>query len=174
MQTTRRSFLKIGVIGALTLAAGGAIYRVAYPPAQPGQFVLDGEARAVLLAVVPSMLGTAVPTEAAARAAAIDTVIARIDAAIHGLPLATQKEVRDLFGLLALAPARRFLAGVPDSWQQATPRQVDAFLDSWRTHRIGMLVTAYQALHDLILGPWYADPAHWEAIGYPGPIKELS
>lgn len=174
MQTSRRSFLKIGVIGALTLAAGGAIYRVAHRPAQPALFVLDGDARAVLVAVIPSMLGPVLPADAAARAAAIDGVLGRIDGAIHGLPLATQKEVQDLFGLLALAPARRFLAGVPASWQQATPEQVDAFLHSWRTHRVGMLVTAYQAMHDLILGPWYSDPANWAAIGYPGPIKELS
>lgn len=174
MQTSRRSFLKIGVIGALTLAAGGAIYRVAHPPAQPGTFVLDGDARAVLAAVIPSMLGPAVPLAPAARAAAVEGVMHRVDGAIHGLPLATQKEVQDLFGLLALGPARRFLAGVPDSWQQATPQQVDAFLQSWRTHRIGMLQTAYQAMHDLILGSWYSDPVHWAAIGYPGPIKELS
>jgi len=172
--TSRRSFLKIGVFGALTLAAGGAIYRATHPPAPPGSFVLDGDARAVLAAVIPSMLGPALPADPAARAAAIAGMLERVSGAIHGLPLATQKEVQDLFGLLALAPARRFLAGVPDSWQQATPQQVDAFLHSWRTHRIGMLVTAYQAMHDLILGPWYADPANWAAIGYPGPIKELS
>jgi hypothetical protein len=28
-------------------------------------------------------------------------------------------------------------------------------------------------MHDLIIGAWYADPSTWEAIGYPGPIKEL-
>lgn len=172
--TSRRSFLKIGVLGALTLAAGGAIYRATHTPALPHPFVLDGEARAVLAAVIPSMLGSALPADPAARAAAIDGLLPRIDGAIRGLPLATQKEVQDLFGLLALGPARRFLAGVPDSWEQATPQQVDAFLHSWRTHRIGMLVTAYQAMHDLILGPWYSDPANWAAIGYPGPIKELS
>jgi hypothetical protein len=172
--TSRRSFLKIGIIGALTLAAGGAIYRATHAPAQPGAFVLDGDARTVLAAVIPSMLGPVLPAQAAARTAAIGNVLARVDSAIHGLPLATQKEVQDLFGLLALGPARRLLAGVPDSWEQATPRQVAAFLDSWRTHRIGMLVTAYQAMHDLIYGPWYSDPANWAAIGYPGPIKELS
>lgn len=174
MQTSRRSFLKIGVLGALTLAAGGAIYRVANPP-QPGRFILDGAARSVLAAVIPSMVGSAMmPAEAAARVAAVSACIERVNGAILGLPLATQKEVQDLFGLLSLGPARRFLAGVPDSWAQATPQQIDAFLQSWRTHRIGMLQTAYLAMHDLITGSWYADPASWAAIGYPGPIKELS
>lgn len=172
--TTRRSFLKIGVLGALTLAAGGAIYRGVSGPAPLRRYLLDGEARSVLAAVIPSMLSTMLPADPAARAAAIASATARVQGAIAGLPLATQKEVQDLFGLLALAPARRFLAGVPDGWSAATPAQVDAFLQSWRTHRLALLQTAYLAMHDLILGGWYADPSTWEAIGYPGPIKELS
>jgi hypothetical protein len=79
-----------------------------------------------------------------------------------------------LFGLLALAPARRFLAGVPVSWADASLEQVGAFLQSWRLHRLGMLQVAYHALHDLVLGAWYADPLAWPAIGYPGPLKEFS
>jgi hypothetical protein len=171
--TTRRSFLKIGVAGAITLAAGGAIYRLAHPPAADTPFKLDGPARAVLAAVIPAMLDGVLPAEPAARAAAIEDATARTQAAILGLPLATQKEVRDLFGLLALAPARRWLAGVSGSWEQADPQQVAAFLQSWRTHRLGLQQTGYMALHDLILGPWYAEPSAWQAIGYPGPLKEL-
>lgn len=172
--TTRRSFLKIGILGAITLAAGGAIYRGVRGPAPLKRYLLDGDARAVLHAVIPSMLGPALPADPAARADAIAAATTRVQGAIAGLPLATQKEVQDLFGLLALAPARRLLAGVSDGWPDATPAQVDAFLQSWRTHRIGMLQTAYLAMHDLILGGWYADPSTWAAIGYPGPIKELS
>ncbi|HJV02391.1 MAG TPA: hypothetical protein VJ752_17780 [Burkholderiaceae bacterium] len=174
MTTSRRSFLKIGIIGAVTLAAGGALYRVVHGPAQPHAFALDDNARAVLTAIIPSMLGPVLPDAPAARAAAVANTVERVAGAVHGLPLATQKEVQDLFGLLSLGPARRFLAGVPASWNEATPAQIDAFLQSWQYHRIAMLVTAYQALHDLIAGAWYSDPAHWDAIGYPGPIKELS
>ncbi|OEZ57641.1 twin-arginine translocation signal domain-containing protein [Duganella sp. HH105] len=171
--TTRRSFLKIGAAAAITLAAGGAIYRLAHPPALPHPFTLDGEAKAVLAAIVPTMLGPVLPAEPAARAAAVEDAMARTLAAIHGLPLSTQKEVQDLFGLLALGPARRLLAGVSGSWAQAAPEQVAAFLQSWRHHRLAMLQTAYLALHDLILGPWYAEPSSWTAIGYPGPLQEL-
>ena len=54
------------------------------------------------------------------------------------------------------------------------PEQVSAFLQDWRLHRLGLLRTAYHALHDLVLGAWYAQPASWEAIGYPGPLQELA
>ena len=173
MQTSRRSFLKIGVGAALALAAGGAAYRALRGPATPGLFVLDGEAKAALGAIMPVMLGQVLPAEAAARATAVGALAGRVRLAILGLPLASQKEVQDLFGLLALAPARRFIAGVDASWAEASPDQVGAFLQSWRMHRFAMLQTAYLALHDLIIGAWYSDPLHWDAIGYPGPIKEL-
>ena len=169
----RRTFLKTGLLGALALAAGGALYRTVQGAVPPGRYVLDGEARAVLAAIVPAIVGPMLPDEAAARAAAVVRTTDGVQQAIASLPLGTQKEVRDLFGLLALAPARRFLAGVP-AWSDTTPEQAAAFLQGWRTHRLEMLQTAYHALHDLVLGAWYADPASWAATGYPGPIKELN
>lgn len=166
----RRSFFKLGLLGACTVAAGGAVYRLARGPAPLRRFELDGEARAALAAIVPAMLGSALPAGEAALARSINGV----RTAIHGLPLAQQGEVQDLFGLLALAPARRLVAGVTDGWRDADPRQVAAFLQDWRLQRLATLQTAYLALHDLILGAWYADSASWAAIGYPGPLPELS
>lgn len=171
--SNRRTFLKAGVLGALVLAAGGAVYRKMQGPAPLAPYRLDGGARAVLAAIVPAVIGPMLPTDAAARAAAVSRTVDGVQQAVHGLPLSTQKEIQDLFGLLTLAPARRLLAGVP-AWELASTEQVTAFLQSWRTHRFGMLRGAYAALHDLVLGVWYAQPDSWAAIGYPGPIKELS
>jgi hypothetical protein len=174
MATSRRSFLKIGGVAALVLAAGGGIYRVVHGPTPPRPFALDDDAKAVIDAMIPAMLGAALPVDAPARAAAIASSTARVHQTILGLPLASQKELQDLFNLLALGPVRRLLAGVPDAWSKASTLDVAAFLQRWRTHRSSTLAGAYGALHDLILGSWYADPASWAAIGYPGPLKELS
>ena len=173
METNRRSFLKAGALGALVLAAGGGLYRAVHTP-HLERFVLDGEARAALHAIVPVMLAGALPAAPAERMAAIGAAIEGVHTAIANLPLAVQKEVQDLIGLLALAPARRLLTGVAGGWDQADPREVSAFLQDWRLHRLSLLRTAYGALHDLTLGAWYAQPASWSAIGYPGPLKELS
>ncbi len=124
MQTNRRRFLKLGLIGAIGLAAGGAVYRAVRGPAPLAPFALDGDAALVLGAVIPALLAGALPAEPAARAAAVGHTAERVKGAVRGLPLATQKEVQDLFGLLALAPARRFLAGVSGDWASATPAQV--------------------------------------------------
>jgi hypothetical protein len=173
METNRRSFLKAGALAALVLAAGGGIYRYSHPPAPRG-FVLDGEARSALHAVVPAILAGVLPTEASARARAIAGATERVKQTILGLPLATQQEVQDLFGLLALGPARRLLTGIPHGWLDAKDAEVSAWLQDWRTHRLALLRTAYQALHDLVLGSWYSDAANWAAIGYPGPLGELA
>jgi hypothetical protein len=174
MATSRRSFLKMGGLAALLLAAGGGIYRVVNGPAPPKPFVFDGEARAAVDAMIAAMLGNALPLEPSERAAAIACGTGRVHQTILGLPLGAQKELQDLFGLLAIGPVRRLLAGVPEAWSSASPQDVAAFLQRWRTHRLGMLAGAYAALHDLVLGSWYADPANWATIGYPGPLKELS
>jgi hypothetical protein len=173
METNRRSFLKAGALGALVLAAGGGIYRAVHTP-RPQRFVLDGEARAALGAIVPAMLAGALPSEQNERKAAIANTVEGVHTAISNLPLSVQKEVQDLFGLLALAPARRLLTGVSGGWANAKEAEVTAFLQDWRLHRFALLRTAYSALHDLSLGAWYAQPANWVAIGYPGPMKELS
>jgi hypothetical protein len=172
METSRRTFLKAGALGALLLATGGGIYRATHPPL-PQRFVLDGEARDALHAIIPAVLAGALP-DGQPREAAIAATTERVHQAILGLPLATQKEVQDLFGLLALAPARRVLTGVSGGWANAGVDQVAGFLQDWRLHRLGLLRSAYQAMHDLVLGSWYADPSSWAAIGYPGPIKELA
>lgn len=166
--------MKVGALAALTLAAGGGIYRYTRPAAPPQRFVLDGEAKAAIDAIIPAMLAGALPDNPAARAAAIGATTGRVHQAILGLPLNTQKEISDLFGLLSLAPARRLLTGVSDGWSSASAAQVGVFLQEWRFHRLDMLQSAYHALHDLIIGSWYADPSSWHAIGYPGPMKELA
>ena len=130
---------------------------------------MDDVIHAALAATIPVILGNSIRPGTPAMEAAIE----RTRATILGLPLATQKEIQDLFALLTLGPTRRFLAGIQDDWAQAKPEDVAAFLQNWRMHRINMLQTAYHALHDLITGSWYSDEATWESIGYPGPIKEL-
>jgi hypothetical protein len=172
MGTSRRTFLKAGGLAALALAGGGALYRATHAGASH-RFALDGEARAALHAIAPAILAGALP-QGAGRAAALASTMDGVHQAILGLPPATQKEVQDLFGLLALAPARRLLTGVSGGWEGARFEDVSAFLQDWRLHRLGLLRSAYHALHDLVLGAWYAQPASWAATGYPGPMQALA
>jgi len=150
MGTSRRTFLKAGGLAVLALAAGGAMYRATHA-GQAQRFMLDGEARAALHAIAPAILAGVLP-QGAGRENALAVTIEGVHQAILGLAPATQKEVQDLFGLLALAPARRLLTGIAGGWEGARVEQVSTFLQDWRLHRLGLLRSAYHALHDLVLG----------------------
>jgi hypothetical protein len=173
---SRRAFLKVGLGASLVLAMGGGIYRATRPTgaaALPAPFVLDGEAHAALLAIVPAML-TGALAAGPGRAAAVEDVIKRVHDAIRMLPLGSQKDIQDLFGLLALGPARRMLTGIAGPWSQAAPEDVRTFLQDWRVSQFGLLRSGYGALQNLVMGVWYAAPANWAAIGYPGPQLEFA
>ena len=168
MPLSRRTFLTTGGLAALTIAICGGAWRYSHP-APAGAFGMTDDARAILGAIIPVMLAGALSDPAA-----IPATTERVHHAIAGLPLAAQQEIQGLFQLLAFGPARRLLAGVPQDWRQAGAPQVHAFLQSWRLHRFADFRVAYAALHDLILGAWYAEPSSWAAIGYPGPLAALS
>lgn len=172
MSISRRAFLTTGGLAGVALAIGGAGYRYRYldrPPAPAAAFVLHGDAGVILAAIIAAMLAGAMPA-----GAATGSTVAGVLKAIGGLPLSAQQEIQGLFSLLALAPVRRLLAGVTVDWPDATTAQVSAFLQRWRLHDLSDLRVAYAALHDIILGAWYAEPAHWAALDYPGPMEALS
>ena len=159
----RRTFLRLSVFGAVVLGAGAIALRIAghRSPAQA-----RANAEQVLRGVIPALLLGALPADASANKAAQQAALERTLAAIDGLPPATREELDQLFALLASHPGR-WLAGL--DWSSATPDEAARFLQRWRTSSFSLFVAGYQALHDLVLGPWYADPSTWPAIGYAGP-----
>ena len=169
MNPTRRRFLQAGLAGAaaLSIAGGIAWFRRRVDAAATAP-VLGGEARDVVRAIVPSMLAGALP-QGADRATAIDETVAGVEHAIAGLPPAARAELAQLFALLTLGAGRRAFAGVPTAWRDAPREEVDAFLASWQASTWSLKRTAYDALHQLVIAAWYANPRSWPAIGYPGP-----
>lgn len=160
----RRTFLGLAALGIAVAGAGALAVRLAGRSAQEA----EADATAVLTGVIPALLAGVLPLEAAQSRSALRQALNRTMTAIAGLPPATRSELDQLFMLLASRPGR-WLAGV--DWDSATPAQVATFLTRWRRSSIGLFVVSYQALHDLVLGAWYADPSTWDAIGYPGPTK---
>ena len=126
-------------------------------------------AQSVLRGLMPALLEGTLQAQPAAKTQVLDQALQRTMAAIDGLPPSTRAELAQLFGLLDSAPGR-WLAGVSD-WASATPEVTTALLQRWRTHSFDLFNVVYHALHDLVLGSYYADASTWNAIGYPGPIK---
>jgi len=169
MDPFRRRFLQAGLAGAAALAIAGGIawFRRRVDVASKASS-LGAEASDVVRAIVPSMLAGALP-QGAERAAAINETVGGVDRAIAGLPPAARAELAQLFALLTLGAGRRAFAGVTPAWNDATRGDIDAFLASWQSSPWSLKRTAYDALHQLVLAAWYANPRSWPAIGYPGP-----
>lgn len=158
--TSRREFLKTGL-------AGGALLNIA-ACTRPSE---DGGRARILIALIPVVLHGALSSAPAQAEKEIALTISGIEKAIRGLSLATQKEIGELFDLLAFPPTRIVAAGIWAPWETATPQALNAFLEGWRQSRFDLLKSGYAALHDLIFGAWYARPDTWDAIRYPGPPK---
>lgn len=169
---TRRQFIKTGIAGGVLLAAAALLQK---PLDRAGKQALvagnplDPSLRTVVRAVAPVILQGAFPAADPERAAALERITKGVALAVGALSAASQKEVAELFALLAFAPTRIAVAGLTPTWEQASAGEIEAFLKRWQHSRLDLLKSGYQALHDLVFGAWYADPQSWMAIGYAGP-----
>jgi hypothetical protein len=169
LKISRRTFIAAGVVGAAALATAGWLRGPHAPSLGIARRALDGDAEAIIGAIVPVLLADALPAEPRAHADAIAQTVTAIDIAVAGLAPAAQAELAQLFALLALPPVRMGFAGVAAPWPQASPADVRRFLDRCRDSSWTLLRSAYEALHQLIYAAWYGNPQSWSAIGYPGP-----
>ena len=171
----RRTFIKTGIAGSVLLGAAGLVTRNVFwgPGTNSGQAAgrkfhfFTRNDYAMLTAVVPAILGDALPKEERSRW--IDETIATMDSAVSHFQLEVQAEVRQLFALLALMPTKIMTTGVWSSWQNASPAEIDRFLNRWQLSASSLFRTGYDALQQLTAGSWYGNPKSWEVIGYPGP-----
>jgi hypothetical protein len=161
----RREFLKAGLAGSFLLACVGQ-WRSAGAAAEAKPE--SGEEMAMLVAIANAVLAGMLPADTGIRTRLLMETADGVRHAVSGLSLQSQKEVAELFSLLTLSPSRRLIAGVSAPWHEARVEEVTAFLEAWRRSRFALLQGAYAALHDLVLGAWYARPDNWAAIGYPG------
>jgi hypothetical protein len=124
---------------------------------------------ALFEALLPAMIGPGLPEQPQARNMAIAGTIERIDAGIHKFGPANQKELRRLFDLLNFGLTRVTVARVWSSWPNVTTEEADAFLERWRTSRIGLFNNGYIALTKISNVAFYGYRDFWHLSGYPGP-----
>lgn len=175
----RRRWLKVGLLGGAALGAAGLVAQwqgrpgwqgsnspraLDHPPPSSTASPWSAPAAGFFSAIAPVLL-------AGASANAQDTqrVVEGVRVAIAALSPAAQRDMGELLTLLNITPARGVLTGVWGPWSGASHADIEAFLERWRGSRLALLQACYHALHDLVLAAWYAEPAAWAAIGYPGP-----
>lgn len=164
----RRTLLGLGLVAGAALALAGAGASWMSSPAWRGGRLLPA-GRTTFAAVARGVLDGSLPTAEAERAAAIDTVLTRLQATIAAMPLATQSEISDLLALLALPPGRMALAGLAVPWDEASVEAIQAALQSMRESRLSLRRQAYHALRDLTHAAYFSDASTWPLLRYPGP-----
>lgn len=171
----RRSFLKLGlagtvVLGTASLGAGLAGCHRSEIAAAAGFSTLRDADVALMRALTPVILAGALPAAGALHDAQLAEILMRLDMAFQRMGSPTLKELRKLFDLLNWGVTRRLVAGVPAPWSEASPEQIEAFLQRWRASSIGSLNAGYRALTKLVTVTYFQIPATWPQSGYPGPL----
>jgi hypothetical protein len=164
----RRTLLKVGIAGGAVLGmmAGGAA--LLFEPAwRDGRLTESG--RRVFGAVARAVLDGRLPADVVAMQSAVASHLDRIEATVRAMPPASQRDVANLVTLLAMAPGRIALAGLPVDWPNADAALIQDSLQAMRTSRIALRQQAYHALRDLTHAAYFADRATWSQLGYPGP-----
>ncbi len=158
--------MKLGAASAVLLLAGGGALALFQPGLVEGR--LSGGARNVFMAVGRGLLDGVLP--AANPAPALADLVQRVDGLVAGLPPHAQAELSQLLALLDSVPGRRLLAGLERDWPQASTAEVQTALQAMRFSGVSLRQQAYHALHDIVNGAYFAEPATWAALGYPGPV----
>jgi len=170
----RRQFLKLGAASsaALTVASVTATMSgcsESLPTAGEWKTLRISD-RVFLTAVAPVMLKGALPEEPKARELAINNMLAYTDAAIFNLGPHNTKQMKELFDLLNFGLSRGLTTGVWSSWDKASEKEIENFLNRWRESSLALFNLAYNGLNKLMCATWYGQPAAWQQIGYPGPL----
>lgn len=165
MRTSRRSFLRTGLLGGALLAFGGLGLSF-YPSKEMGVptaplLVLEPRAFQVLVAVA-SRVVTAKGADPIAIAQGVDRALS------YALP-ETQKGLNDLLGLFENALPGLLFDGHVKPFTRLSAESQDAVLESWRTSRITVRRIGYQALRKLCLAAYYMEESSWGPLAYEPP-----
>jgi hypothetical protein len=167
---SRRSLLKIGLLGGAVLATAGVtvalVDRFASAPAQ-GHLALRPADLPILAALVPVMLEGAVEPTRLSDAAR--NTIQGLDHQLAHLSPEMLKLTRQMLDVLALPVTRGPLTGIWSGWESASPEAVRHFLARWENSALALLRMGHASLLQLVMMAWYAQPESWAHCGYPGP-----
>jgi hypothetical protein len=169
----RRRLLKRGLLGGALLLVGGAVplaLRSTLVRGKPkGALKLLSEEEHAILAAVAARVAPgegAPPTWPTAEA--LDCA-GKVDALMATVHPAVGAEFRQLLHLFESGMFGLVFTATPTPFTRCTPAAQDARLQAWRTSRLALLRSGYQALKRLTHATYYSSPEVYALIGYPGP-----
>jgi len=174
MQTDRRDFLKLSVVGAAalsTMSAGATLSGCTSNGPASGMKQLRPEDLDLLRALTPAVMkGKISPSDAAA----IDQTLQSFDTLLDDLSAPVVAGVYQAFDVLSFAPTRGLMTGQWSTWSRASLDDAERALGRLRDSGIGLLNAIYAAVIRLIISSWYLIPENAATTGYPGPPKKVA
>lgn len=163
--STRRGFLKKGLIGGALLSASAAALSLWPQKRQDGVptpplKVLNEGAFWTMVAIA----GRVIPADGNAV-----KVATAVDQALSYVSKEAQRDLNTLLGLFENGVAGVFLGGSAKPFTQRSPEDQDHALDNWATSKVALLRGGVGALRKLALASHYGDPSSWKLMGYQGP-----
>lgn len=172
-RSSRRSFLKKGLVGGALLALGGggwlALRKSAEVVVPEGLQVLSAREYAVMWAIVQRF---APAREGFPSADTLKTTLA-VDGIFAMLEEVTRAELKQLLMLFENALPNFLFGGRTTPFTQLAPTEQDEVLAEWRDSRLTLRRTGYLALRGLVMAAYYGNRETWAAVGYPGPPPNI-
>ena len=102
-----------------------------------------------------------------------NALLMALDKMIFHFNAFNQKQMQQLFDVMAYAPVR-FVAGAPwASWPEASHEDIESFLIGWRDSRFELKRMGYLSVCKLINLGGYARKESFAQTGYPGPPVKI-
>jgi hypothetical protein len=92
-----------------------------------------------------------------------------VDALLARIHPEAGAEFRQLLHLFENALLGLTVHGSPTPFTRLSPEAQDARLDAWRSSRLVLLRSGFQALKRLVHAAYYSSPEVYALVGYPGP-----
>lgn len=175
---TRRSLLRLGVIGTVALGSASMVAGLSgcssrqEAQAKGFQFLRDADVQ-LFKALIPTVLGDVVQSGDSHYQALETHILKNVDTALANLGRPAQGELLKLFDLLHLRATRWLTTGVWADWKDASAEDLSNFLSRWRASGIGPFNAGYRVLTKLVGISYYSLPDSWRFSGYPGPMPAL-
>ena len=166
---SRRSFLKVGLVGSAIAAVGGVGLALRGPAmrAVPGGLKVLSEKEYAIIAALGDVIcpkrGPNLPG-----ATAID-VAKKADDLFATMPETAQKEFKILLGVFDNALTGLLFEGRITPFSKLSPEAQVRSFESWANSGVAFRRTAYHALRAMIPALYYGDKRTWKGVGYGGP-----
>ena len=176
LSTSRRGFLQLSLASSISLSlASGLVSTLVPVKAEASESTEKLEYR-FLTPSSAEFLAALFPVVLAKTSLNQDennALLMALDKMIFHFNTFNQKQMQQLFDVMAYAPVR-FVAGAPwASWPEASHEDIESFLVGWRDSRFELKRMGYLSVCKLINLCWYARKESFAQTGYPGPPVKI-